>query len=433
MTKCYLLSPFKASLLLLISMYSFASFGSAGQPAVIPDSTAKQTTGNQVVDQVIDQAAKKSAQIPKAQTTEKSEQVVPKYKNTLGTTGLTESNKELICGYLSRWEPLWTRPGGKTLIVSDDEGTIAVSDGNGQSLYHRIKPTILYTMTNLNLNYATQAIPAYTRGLTCEALSPDGKYLARGYELSCADILYANRSGDYRIEVYNTKTGGLVATLENHRHGVSALKFSPDGKYLASVSSDNLLAVVKTEDWTLVRSYKNFGSELTESEKYYYIESADIIFELPVITVIIRRLELHDGSVPKYGNTIINFNTHTNKKTTTSPSTVNLHENSKVAVLPSKNAYVIYGHGYPEIIARDDSANVRQFRDIVLKTMIDSHPNGRSFNLADHVAFSKNEKYFAVDAYGKSSVFDIDTTQLLQTIDTNKLKADFNAEYPSQS
>lgn len=43
-----------------------------------------------------------------------------------------------------------------------------------------------------------------------------------------------------------------VATLSGHKGTMTALEFSPDGKFLASGSKDGLLFIFSTVDWTPV-------------------------------------------------------------------------------------------------------------------------------------------------------------------------------------
>src|SRR3954452_12808884 len=65
----------------------------------------------------------------------------------------------------------------------------------------------------------------HTAAVTCVAVSPDGKTLA-------------SASSDKTIKLWDVATGKQRATLKGHTDGVSSVAFSPNGKTLASGSLD---------------------------------------------------------------------------------------------------------------------------------------------------------------------------------------------------
>ncbi|WP_329247934.1 protein kinase [Actinoallomurus sp. NBC_01490] len=80
-------------------------------------------------------------------------------------------------------------------------------------------------------NVATQsavATLAFNGAVTSVAFSPDGRILAAGTE-------------SHTVELWNTSTGRLTATLEGHTSAVGAVAFSPDGKTLASGGGDGTI------------------------------------------------------------------------------------------------------------------------------------------------------------------------------------------------
>lgn len=68
--------------------------------------------------------------------------------------------------------------------------------------------------------------------------SPSGAYL-----VSCAT--------DNNARVWDTGTGALIATLTGHRADVERAFFTPDGRFLLTVSNGGQAFVWRTEDWTL--------------------------------------------------------------------------------------------------------------------------------------------------------------------------------------
>ncbi|MGI5224173.1 protein kinase domain-containing protein [Actinoallomurus sp. CA-142502] len=80
-------------------------------------------------------------------------------------------------------------------------------------------------------NVATQsgvATLALNVAVTSVAFSPDGRILAAGTE-------------SHRVELWNTSTGRLTATLEGHSSPVGCVAFSPNGKMLASGGGDGTI------------------------------------------------------------------------------------------------------------------------------------------------------------------------------------------------
>ena len=66
--------------------------------------------------------------------------------------------------------------------------------------------------------------------ISAVAWSPDGKYIATG-------------SWAHTVQIWNAQSGALVTTYKGHDDFVSAVAWSPDGKYIASGSWDHTVQV----------------------------------------------------------------------------------------------------------------------------------------------------------------------------------------------
>ena len=93
--------------------------------------------------------------------------------------------------------------------------------------------TLLILLTLFSLNTFAQDFPyttleGHTNYVSSVAFSPDGKTLASG-------------SSDNTIILWDVATGGYLKTLSGHSENVLSVAFSQDGKILASGSSDNTI------------------------------------------------------------------------------------------------------------------------------------------------------------------------------------------------
>lgn len=88
------------------------------------------------------------------------------------------------------------------------------------------KPTELHYQTALILR-------GHKKAISVVKFSPDGRYIA-------------SASSDCTIKLWNASTGALEHTLEGHLAGISALTWSPDSKILASGSDDKSIRLWDT-------------------------------------------------------------------------------------------------------------------------------------------------------------------------------------------
>ena len=82
------------------------------------------------------------------------------------------------------------------------------------------------------------------------AFSPDGKILASG----SGDWGTARGGDDRTVRLWDVDTGQEIATLRGHKHVVSSVAFSPDGKILASGSGDTTILLWDMSPYVTLQS-----------------------------------------------------------------------------------------------------------------------------------------------------------------------------------
>ncbi|ODV97597.1 hypothetical protein PACTADRAFT_78066 [Pachysolen tannophilus NRRL Y-2460] len=91
---------------------------------------------------------------------------------------------------------------------------------------------------------------------TSVKLSPNGKYIATG-------------SSDKLIKIWDLKTGNFEKSLKGHSKGVSDICWSPDSKYIASASDDETIIIWSVEYGKCIRILKGHTYHITCLEFNY--------------------------------------------------------------------------------------------------------------------------------------------------------------------
>ena len=155
---------------------------------------------------------------------------------------LSPDGKTLVMGLqngtIKLWDTLTANP--KSVLGSHAHGVVALAftpDGKTLASGSRDKTLKLWDVrtgrntatwvpraedANKPLDFSAQSM---FNDVSCLAFSPDGKLLASG-------------STDKAIRLWEVATGKKVATLQGHAEKVHSLSFSPDGTFLASAGGD---------------------------------------------------------------------------------------------------------------------------------------------------------------------------------------------------
>ncbi|GAB7360975.1 hypothetical protein MBLNU230_g0958t1 [Neophaeotheca triangularis] len=113
--------------------------------------------------------------------------------------------------------------GGSEAASTPPEGEAeAAEDGDVKAKRPKLeRPKVLNYKPHMTLR-------GHTRGVSAAKFSPDGKWIA-----SC--------SADCTIKIWDARTGQIQHTLEGHLAGISTIAWSPDSKVIASGSDDKLI------------------------------------------------------------------------------------------------------------------------------------------------------------------------------------------------
>jgi WD40 repeat protein len=141
----------------------------------------------------------------------------------------------------------------RALAISPDKSALAVGRGSQIHIYDAGSGTFIRSLVQPGMQSPDKKPVQAAHLSLVEALaySPDGKYLA---------------SGSFQeVGVWDVQTGQLVHKLSGLAHNVVALAFSPNSKLLATgggvPSEDGELKVFEAGSWNLVTNVKNGHSD----------------------------------------------------------------------------------------------------------------------------------------------------------------------------
>ena len=142
----------------------------------------------------------------------------------------------------------------QTQIISDFHGLDWAFANDGRSVvFSENGPDLRIALGDFtNGSEPQHRFGGHSNAITALAVSPDGRVLATGAGLAGqgGDL---RPSGDNAIKVWELTTFELRCELPGHQNWIAALKFSPDGRMLASGSADQTIRLwdvaAKRLDW----------------------------------------------------------------------------------------------------------------------------------------------------------------------------------------
>jgi WD40 repeat protein len=125
------------------------------------------------------------------------------------------------------------------------------------------------------VNLKDVANPKSQRGLAqfsgsprAVAFSPDSKQLAVAGDFGGFVGPYGAGFGRHQIKLWDVASGNLLRTLEGHQHAVTNVAFSPDGKWLAAGSTDDIVKVWDTTKGRLSRTLEGHNVTFSPDGKW---------------------------------------------------------------------------------------------------------------------------------------------------------------------
>ena len=149
-------------------------------------------------------------------------------------------------------------PGGSSIRGLDGDGDVAMKPEKAPP------PLPVASPSESQRTSSSEGSPAYrtrlmlsghSRSISSIKFSADGKMLASaGASLHVPAflvpeliLLVRKQAADKTVKLWDTETGEILNTLEGHTEGISDIAWSPDGEFLASASDDKTIRLWSLE------------------------------------------------------------------------------------------------------------------------------------------------------------------------------------------
>lgn len=211
-------------------------------------------------------------------------------------------------------------PSGKFLITASLDGNIKVTNINDalksktiklsgpisdlhlskdrKFYYASVKGGIIKKIETGGKNAEVMEFKGHTDEVNAIELSPDGKYLA-------------SASSDKTIQIWDLMTGKSVKTLNGFEWKVTSLKYSADGRYIVGGCNNGVTKLYDSENGKNISDFNEFGKNVR-----------DVAFSLDGTQIIVATLSDAD----KFGAVIYNSGVSSAQKP--------LNSNSKAKAKP---------------------------------------------------------------------------------------------------